>query len=215
MNEREWYYVKDGQRYGPVPQARLIELLQEKTLGPATLVWTQPMGNWREASTIDFSAPAAASQPLRPERPAAVTVFGILNIVFGGLGLLCMPMGLVAIFAMPNVMNSAGSVKAWMLVSSAVGFVCTILLITAGIGLLYLKARARTGSLVYGWFTIIWGIIGMAVNFGLIASGGYGFSYSALPGAIGGILGGLIGLIYPILLIIFMRRPDVRNACMR
>ena len=27
--------------------------------------------------------------------------------------------------------------------------------------------------------------------------------------------GGLIGLIYPILLIVFMRRPDVKEACTR
>lgn len=225
MNEREWYYVKDGQQSGPVSQTRLIELLQEKTLGPATLVWTAEMENWREASTIDFSAPAVssalppgsavASQPFRTERPVPVTVFGILNIVFGSLGLLCMPLGLIGIFAMPNVMNAAVAVKAWMLVSSAVGFVCTILLITVGIGLLYLKAWARTGAVVYGWFAIIWGIVGMVASLGLIASGGYGHSHSALPGAIGGIFGGLVGLIYPVLLIVFMRRPDVRNACTR
>jgi len=215
MNEREWYYVKDGQQSGPVSQTRLIELLQEKTLGPATLVWTAEMENWREASTIDFSAPPVALQPFRPERPVPVTVFGILNIVFGSLGLLCMPLGLIGIFAMPNVMNAAVAVKAWMLVSSAVGFVCTILLITVGIGLLYLKAWARTGAVVYGWFAIIWDIVGMVASLGLIASGGYGHSHSALPGAIGGIFGGLVGLIYPVLLIVFMRRPDVRNACTR
>jgi hypothetical protein len=214
MNGREWYYVKEGQQCGPVSEAGLIELIHQGTLGPATLVWAQGMEDWHEASTINALAPALYP-PLHPERPAPVTVFGILNIVFGSLGLLCMPLGLIAIFAVPNAMNTTVTVKAWMLLSGVVGLACTIFLIVVGIGLLYLKAWARMGSLLYGWFAIIWGIIGTVVNFGVIPLGGYGFSHDAVPGVIGGILGGLIGLVYPILLVIFMRRPNVRSACTR
>jgi len=225
MDERQWYYVKDGQQCGPVSEAALIELLHQGTLGPTTRVWTQGMDDWREASTINSLAPAAllpsqggpplAAQSLHPARPNSVTVFGILNIVFGTLGLMCMPVGLIAILAVPNAMNTAATVKAWLLVSGVVGLACTIFLIVVGIGLLYLKAWARTGSLVYGWFAIIWGIIGTVVNFGLIPSGGYGISRDALTGTIHGIIGGLIGLIYPVLLVIFMQRPNVRQACTR
>jgi len=225
MNEREWYYVKDGQRYGPVPQTTLTQLLSDGTLGPATLVWTQPMENWQQASTIDFSAQAVwsppppgspvTSQAFRPARPTAVTVFGVLNIVFGGLGLLCMPVALIAIFAAPNMMNVAGGARAWTLVSTAVGLFCTIFQITMGIGLLYLKAWARMGSLAYGWFAVIWGIIGMAVNFATFASAAHGSSPDATFGLISGIFGGLIGMIYPVLLIIFMRKPNVKDACTR
>jgi len=224
MNERQWYYVKDGQQCGPLSEARLIELFHQGTLGPATRVWTQGMDDWREASAVEGliagTSPLLQGVPtvpesFRPERPTAVTVFGILNIVFGSLGLLCMPVGLIAILAMPNAINTAATVKAWMLLSGVVGLACTIFLIVVGIGLLYLKAWARTGSLVYGWFAIIWGIIGTVVNFGLIPSGGYGLSHDALPGTIHGIIGGLVGLIYPILLIVFMRRPNVKEACTR
>ena len=165
MNERQWYYVKDGQQCGPVSEARLIELLRDGTLGPSTRVWTQGMEDWHEASTINSLVPAVlsplqggpplAAQSLRPERPASVTVFGILNIVLGGLGMLCMPVGLIAILAMPHVGNPAALPKVWLLFSSAIGFVCTVLLIAAGIGLLYLKAWARVLCLGYGWFAII------------------------------------------------------------
>lgn len=223
MDERQWYYVKDGQQCGPVPQAQLIEMFQAKTLGPTTLVWTTEMANWCPASTVDALA-AALSIPVqpgtpaglpstRPERPTAVTVFGVLNIVFGGMGLLFAPMGLIMTSAMPGLVDTNIAMKAWMLISSAVGFACAILLLATGIGLLYLKAWARTGSLVYGWFTIFWIIVGIAVNFAMITSGQFGPAQSMLPSLIGGMCGGLIGLIYPILLIVFIRRPNVRSAC--
>jgi hypothetical protein len=143
-----------------------------------------------------------------------VTVFGILNIVFGSLGLLCMPLGLIASYSM-NTLGPAVGATAWMLVSAAVGFVCTILLIAVGIGLLYLKAWARTWCLVYGWFAIVWGIVGMVVNFAMMTAGAHAYPRSELPAVIGGMLGGLLGLIYPILLVVFMRRPNVKNACTR
>ena len=225
MNEREWYYVKDGQQCGPVSQTMLVELLANGTLGPATLVWTQPMESWRQASTIDFSGQAVGSppppgspavpQPVRPARPMAVTVFGILNIVFGSLGLLCVPVALITMFAAPNMMNAGGGTRAWTLVASAVGLFCTIFLIIMGVGLLYLKAWARTGSLAYGWFAIIWGIIGMAVNFAAFASVAHGSSPDVMFGMIGGVIGGLIGMVYPILLIVFMRRPNGKEACIK
>ncbi len=225
MNERQWYYVKDGQRNGPVPQTTLTQLLSDGTLSPATLVWTQPMDNWRQASTVDFSAQTVwmppppgspvASKAIARTQPTAVTVFGILNIVFGSLDLLCMPVALIGIFAAPNMMNVGGGTRAWTMVSSAVGLFCTIFLIIMGIGLLYLKSWARTGSLAYGWFAIIWGIIGMAVNFATFSSAAHGSSPDATFGLIGGVFGGLIGMIYPILLIVFMRRPNVKEACTR
>lgn len=225
MDERQWYYVKNGQQCGPVSEAGLVELLRDGTLGPATRVWTQGMGDWREASAIEGliagmpqplqGGPPPAAQSLCPARPTAVTVFGILNIVFGSLSLLCMPVGLIAILAVPNAMNTAATNKAWLLLSGVVGLACTIFLIVVGIGLLYLKAWARKGSLVYGWFAIIWGLVGAGLNIWFMTSRAEGNLEMVLPTVIGGACGGLIGLIYPILLVIFMQRPNVRNACTR
>ena len=101
MNERQWYYVKNEQQYGPVSESSLVELLRGRTLGPETQVWTQGMEDWRQASSIDELAPfissalqttaTAALQSFVPQRPTSVTVFGILNIIFGSLGLICTP----------------------------------------------------------------------------------------------------------------------------
>lgn len=224
MNERQWYYVKNEQQYGPVSESSLVELLRNRTLGPETQVWTQGMEDWRQASSIGELAPfissalqttvTAAQQSFVPQRPTSVTVFGILNIIFGSLGLICTPVGLVAIFVMPNAMNPAGGALAWLLLSLAIGFACTILLLTVGIGLLYLKAWARIWCLGYGWFAIGWGIIGMVVNIGLSISGADGYNQDT-PGMIGGLCGGLIGFVYPILLVVYMRSSNVKNACIR
>jgi len=225
MNERQWYYIKDGQQYGPVSEARLVELFREGTLGPTTQVWTEGLDNWSQASQIDGlvrlaesalpTAPSVSPQSSADTRPTVVTVFGVLNIVFGGLGLLSMPCGLIVLFAMPNIMNPTEGVKVWLLFGSIVGFACTILLIAVGIGLLKLRAWARKWCLIYGWFAIAWGIIGTIINILLITSGAYGYSDDAAPSAIGGVLGGLIGLVYPILLVIFMQKPNVKNVCTR
>jgi GYF domain 2 len=222
MNEREWHYVEDGQQCGPVSESRLVELLGDGTLGPATLVWTQGMKDWREASTVEGLVPGtpppsqgAPPGPFRPERPASVTVFGILNIVFGSLGLLCMPLGLAMIFVSPHPIYTAAWAKVWMLFSAAVGFVCTILLIVVGIGLLYLKAWARMWAFGYGCFAIVWGIIGAGFNIWLMASRADGYSQQTVPSVIGGVCGGILTLVYPILLVIFMQRPNVKSACTR
>jgi hypothetical protein len=153
MGEREWYYAKEGQQYGPVSESSLIELFRNRTLGPQTQVWTQQLKDWCKASEIDWllsatgptsaMTPATAAPSPGAERPAAVTVFGILNIVFGALGLLSMPCAVFIMLVMPpKIMNPSRSVKAWLMFSYLIGFMRTILLIVVGIGLLKLKAWA-------------------------------------------------------------------------
>lgn len=225
MNERQWYYMKNEQQYGPVSEPCLVELFRTRTLEPDAQVWTEGMEDWCPASSISELTPSISSalqimatttpQSFIPERPTSVTVFGILNIIFGSLGLICTPFGLLAVFAIPNTMNPSGSALVWLLLSTTIGFLCAMLLLTVGIGLLYQKAWARIWCLGYGWFAILWGVIGMGVNVGLTVSGAYGYRQDNIPGVIGGFCGGLIGFIYPILLVVFMRKQNVKDACIR
>jgi hypothetical protein len=222
MGEREWYYVKDGQQHGPIPESTLIELFRNGELGPETQLWTQQLKDWCKASEIDWllstTRPQLLTTPsvLSPPRPTSVTVFGVLNIVFGTLGLFSMPCMMLFTLAMPpSIMNPTRTVKAWLLLSYLIGFACTILLIIVGIGLLRQKAWARKWTVGYAWFAIIWGVIGIIINIVLMTSGAYGYSHDATPGAIGGAIAGLIGLVYPVLLVVFMHRPNVKNACAR
>jgi hypothetical protein len=225
MSEQQWYYVQAGQQCGPVSETVLLGLFGEGKLGPDTLVWSPGIEDWRPASEIEgfdrvIVWPLDTGEPVLLEfhpdmRPTSVTVLGILNIVFGGLGILCTPVGLVAIFIVPNAMNTTAVSKTWLLISSIVGIFCSFLLLIVGIGLLKLKRWARIWTLGYGWFAIAWGIVGIVVNIALAASGELGNTPEMIGGAIGGFCGGIIGLAYPILLIIFMSKPNVKAACHR
>ena len=155
MDFRKWYYLQDDKQIGPVDRQELDRLLAEGTLAPDTYVWAEGMGDWRPANQV---AEFGGSVPMQPTgipgelppagvmRPTSVTVFGILNIVFGGLGLLCMPVALLPIF-LPAEMQQGTQLgpgmKAYLGVTLVIGFFCNILLVATGIGLLNLKRWAR------------------------------------------------------------------------
>jgi len=49
----QWYYTRNGERQGPVERSTLDMLVQSSELKPEDLVWTEGMGNWEPASTIE------------------------------------------------------------------------------------------------------------------------------------------------------------------
>ncbi len=168
------------------------------------------------------------------QRPTSVTVFGILNIVFAVFGF-CGVLGIVAVFMMlgTNLNNPAfqnnptmqaiqdsPAYATWLKISVVLGVFVSIALLAAGIGLLRLKPWARTLSIAYGIYGIVSVIIGTVVNYFFLiqpmlekAHGEQGpEAAGAIGGAIGGMFGGCIGIIYPVLLLIFMTRPNVTAA---
>ena len=108
---------------------------------------------------------------------------------------------------------------AYLLIAYIVSLIISIILIVTGIGLLNLRRWARLWACGYAWFAIIWGIIGVVVNIVSITSDLHGVSHENMPavigGAVGGMCGGIVGLVYPILLLIFMTRPNVIEACQK
>jgi len=103
------------------------------------------------------------------ERPTAITTMAILNIVIGGLGMLCGLCGLGAPAASAGILKMAGAGAGdpmavlnervpglffWMFTKISLALVLSVLLVIAGIGLLNMKKWGRTLSLVYAIFTI-------------------------------------------------------------
>ena len=175
--------------------------------------------------------PPGGHFPAKPARPASVMVFGILNLVFGVLGL-CGTVGSAAMFFAlpqnPNVRNPvldliAGSpgYRLFTLVTVGLGFIATIVLIVAGIGLFQTKSFGRTLSIGYSIYAIVSGIVGLGVNFVFLirplleqaqAAGTGPEQAGAIGGIIGGSFGGCLGMAYPIVLLIFMCRRNVAEA---
>ena len=148
------------------------------------------------------------------EKPTSVTVFGILNIVFGGLGLLCTPFGLlVGVAAIQKTMEATAAYKMWTLASGIVGIGFSIWLLVLGIGLVTMKRWARGGSVIYACVVIIWNIIGVGMSIAAVSLKWITVPEAGLPGFIGGTVGGMCGgLIYPVLLLIFMQTARVKQA---
>lgn len=215
--ERSWYYMQENQQMGPVPQSQLVQLMQNGTVTGDTFIWSEGMADWKPAGQVNFEGEIA--QP-RVARPTSVTVFGVLNIVFGGLGLMCAPFAIFALL-MPQPAQSpvyyAPGMQIFTLFSYGLGLLMSAVLLTAGIGLLKQRRWGRQTSYFYGWFAIVWGILSLAVTivmYGSNAAGSSGQeSAAAIGGLFGGICGGIIGLIYPVLLVVFMRKPSVTAAC--
>jgi hypothetical protein len=161
------------------------------------------------------------------QRPTAVTVFGVLNIVFAVLGAIGVAASLMLFGSQAGAENPIVQLihdnptyALWMKFSASAGLVVCVLLMAAGIGLLMLKPWARGLSIFYGIYAIVMGIVGTAVNYFYLvqpiierAQQKQGpEAAAAIGGAIGGTIGGCVGLIYPVLLLVFMTRPKIVAA---
>ena len=166
---------------------------------------------------MDNQTAAAPSLP-PPARPTSVTVFGILAILFAALGLLCSPFNLVGLNDPNNPLVNIAGFKVFAIISAINGMICAVALLAIGIGLLNLKRWARSGSVIYSVYVIIVGLIGIVAMLVILApqigaTTDQIMKAGLVGGIIGGTVGGVIGLVFPILLLIFMRKPKAVAAC--
>ena len=168
------------------------------------------------------------------QRPTSVTVFGILNLVFAALGLCGVAFGVMGLAVMANIPEGIDrppnpqldalqnpAYLAYSYASIGLGFLATIVLAIAGIGLLKLKSWGRSLSLGYAAYAIVMNIVGFVVSYifiiqpavALAEQGNDPQAQGQMIGTIvGGAVGGCLGLIYPFLLAFFMFRPNVKAA---
>lgn len=218
MEQTAWYYQQNGQQIGPVSQQELQNLLIQQIITPQTYVWTEGMENWQQIVTMGGFTASGAFSP-QPVRPTSMKVLGILNIVFGALGLLCMPIIIIGIMVpQPDSPLQMGpGMKIYTAIALVLRLILALLLLASGIGLLNLKEWARKAASFYGWSAIVMGIIGTAVTVITMSSAFAGVPEHEAPavigGTIGGMCGGILGLTYPIILIVFMKRPNIIEAC--
>ena len=173
------------------------------------------------------------STPTPSPRPTSVTVLAIIGIIFGGIGVLCKPLGLVAMFlpqSGPNPMlDMQKDMMAWNVISTVIGLAISLLLLAASIGSLSLKPWARKGMLAYaaaavvmtlvsGVATMVWILPKMQeAQKQMIAQQGGGapagmMNIMQTAGTAGAVIGIIVALAYPLILWYFYTREDVKAA---
>lgn len=59
MPERMWFFARNNQQEGPIPESQLQQLFVNNTLVDETLVWSDHLSSWTPASQIDSFATSA------------------------------------------------------------------------------------------------------------------------------------------------------------
>lgn len=191
------------------------------------------MSNNPYASPSPFGDSSSYRSPgANPVTPVAATVFGILNLVFGIFGICGNAFSAVG-FLIPinaqmaaqnpvlKLMNDNQGYRLFLQGSVVAGFLGTIVLITAGAGLLTQRPLGRQLSIGWAIYAIIAVLLGLVVNvlvvfpvlikqFNELPPGGA--QGGAIGGIIGGIVGAIVGVVYPALLLYFMYTPKVIAA---
>jgi hypothetical protein len=161
------------------------------------------------------------------ERPTSVTVFAIINLVLSGLGVVGLifwligKLGLMPTSSHENpaleLMENSAGFQLFTDISTGLGLVVIILLISASIGMFSLKPWARKVTIGWGVYSIFMAIIGMALNYVVI----FGPLLADLDGPerIGMMIGMIFAIVFTVffigyyLLMIFMlTRPHVVEA---
>jgi hypothetical protein len=166
------------------------------------------------------------------QRPAVATVFGILNLVFGIIGV-CSSLAVVSGFTfLFNVLDAKTRAQMKLdesmqqfndptffglfVMQMVLGTILSGVIIASGIGLLKFKPWGRKFANFYAIAYLILLVVGVSINviFTLIPAVNEANNPGASPdkigaavgGAVGGVFSVCFGVIYPICILIFLNR---------
>jgi hypothetical protein len=183
-----------------------------------------PPGQYPAQYVPGYASPGMA---VASPRPTSVTVLAILGIIFGGFGTLCSPAALIPFFLdMPGpknpvmeAMKSDGTLMAWTLGSTLVGWIMAIVLLSASIAALKLKEWARKTLAIYAVAAFVTGAINLVFTLTvmnpkmaeIIGNDPAAKSAMAMQ-TVFTLIGFAIGMIFPAFLLFYMTRPHVKAA---
>ncbi len=145
--------------------------------------------------------------------PTSVTLFGILNTIFGTMSLLSVLNSLIKWGQVQQVYRqfpALAKLSAWMPIQMVFSTLMAIVLLTLGIGLLKRQPWARSFSVYYAMFVIGFGFLNLAITLTLL--GGKMSDPMVIGVIIATLFGIFVGSIYYGLMIYFLTRPNVKAA---
>ena len=198
---------------------------------------SQPPSNpYQFESQTPYEVPTQVQQLVKPK---AIKVFGILNVCFGGLGLLVTCVGLGAILAMTTfnlipipkgpsnpafvTQDENAFLYFYNITSASCSLIFVVVLLVSGIGLLTNKKWGRTAGLVWAGYCVLSTIVTLVVTWTHI----YPYQLAAMDEATAAtpnieaiLMGGMIFanvlsvgfLIYPGLFALFSSKQPFRDA---
>lgn len=100
--EVEWYFQRDGERAGPVPQSRLTAMIAAHELTPYDMVWSEGLSEWMPIQSLPGLAPRDESAPLTavsqtPQRRQPRTDFRERYRGHSGLAIACLVISLIQV----------------------------------------------------------------------------------------------------------------------
>lgn len=155
------------------------------------------------------------------QRPTVVTVFAVLMVIFGGLGVLCTPISLVLTANLGQLPGATGvDLPAWhktvVFASGGLGILLSLAELAIGIGLLQMQPAARRAAMVLGWLLLLHAVGGAVLSVAMQAPNFGASDPQAAAQAIGAVVGALVGVtvgvLYAGLLLFCLSRPPVKAA---
>ena len=169
-----------------------------------------------------MASPYPYPYPYPPRRPGSITTLAVLNLVFGGLGVIgllftgAMYFGGMSLGPRNPVVEIARESPAYMSYlewSLLLGLLMVLALVCSGIGLLKMKMWGRKLAILYSVVNIISAVVGLVMTqhyvLGPLAEQ---HDRVASAGAMGGYAGGIVSLAYPLILLAFMFKRTVVTA---
>jgi len=161
---------------------------------------------------------------------SGLKVLGIAQCALGLFGLASAPLAIVTRLLVRDPASRRmqelmweGALGAWMYTSLALGTLVAMVLIAAGAQVLRGRRSGRTLTLVHAVASIALLIIGQLVSLLLLypmlwqmgSSGNPAERGGAIGGMVGGLFGSLFGLALPVVELVVMTRPGVREFFQR
>jgi hypothetical protein len=202
----------DQKEYGPISADQIRQWIAEGRVNAKTSICLEGSTEWKPLETYPELASPAASPAISAKPPGVIKVFGILNIVFGGLGLLCSPFSLIALPLASKQLGYTSFMIDWMIISVVLGMAGGVIMLASGIGLLKLRAWARKLAIYYSVFACVMAIISPVLTLTNLPAAGPNPEAQKAGAIIGTIFGLVIGLTYNLLLIFFLSKAPVKEA---